>query len=772
MLCICTGMERFLRSSGKSPGKTKVVKKKRHREAWSRKETRALIQFCSLPCEGCWDPTVSEGWPGTKSSQFWSKAVKYVRQHGESTTLRTETAVRSHVNKYLNARYPECDGGRLAAEKAFCDPVPGCSTTPDPVSPDSFNLDLPRTPASPCSHSSLLGNPLSSTPMDFSTVSHSTLLESPIPTPMDFSTCTVSHSTLLGSPLSSTPMNSTTIPGRRNVATQTGEDEEEKVMSSTPIKGKNPMDMSFTPSSTYSTPGKKDVSWYPDSDHQSSSDDEAEDLCQIAEEECSLDGKRFIVFGEKLKELFENCRNPECGRPTLIKSTTKGSALSITQTCPKCPPRTWRSQPYDKRMARGNLLIPSAILFTGGSISKFIDFADALQLQVFSQKHFFNIQSHYAMPVVDEYYLYQQDLALDLCRGGPVDVIGDGRCDSPGHCAKYLSYTLMEETTGLILELVQVTETGTSQSMEKEGLDRCLTFLTDPEGQDIDVQCVTTDRHRGVGALMKKEYRDIDHQFDVFHVYKNVKKKLCGKAKLKDCAELTEWTKSICNHLWWCAKTCGGNAECLREKWTSIMNHTTNVHSWSGNQFFHACKHKQATQRQEETTTKWLKVDSPPHKALKAVVFEKALLRDMGQMTKYKHTGQLEVYHNVVLKYAPKRLQYPYPGMRARLQLSVIDHNENIGRTQAKTSRGDLRHRLDYSKRQKRFAIKTVYERKDYTFRQKLMEAVLQRRQDGEVRPMRRRLDLPANIAPVPRPDKAEALALHRSRFADRERHT
>ncbi|KAI8516309.1 hypothetical protein Bbelb_048900 [Branchiostoma belcheri] len=90
------------------------------------------------------------------------------------------SCVRSHVNNYLNVRYPECDGGSLAEEKAFRDPVPGCSTTPDPVSPmssssnipDSFNLVLPRTP-SPCS-----------------TVSHSTLLGSPIPTPMNVSTPT------------------------------------------------------------------------------------------------------------------------------------------------------------------------------------------------------------------------------------------------------------------------------------------------------------------------------------------------------------------------------------------------------------------------------------------------------------------------------------------------------------------------------------------------------------------------------------------------------
>ena len=41
-----------------------------------------------------------------------------------------------------------------------------------------------------------------------------------------------------------------------------------------------------------------------------------------------------------------------------------------------------------------------------------------------------------------------------------VDVYGDGRSDSPGHSAKYGTYTLMDEKTNLIIEfsVVQVTE--------------------------------------------------------------------------------------------------------------------------------------------------------------------------------------------------------------------------------------------------------------------------------------------------------------------------
>eukprot|EP00058_Branchiostoma_floridae_P002243 XP_002587731.1 hypothetical protein BRAFLDRAFT_94634 [Branchiostoma floridae] len=75
--------------------------------------------------------------------------------------------------------------------------------------------------------------------------------------------------------------------------------------------------------------------------------------------------------------------------------------------------------------------------------------------------------------------------------------------------------------------------------------------------------------------------------------------------------------------------------------------------------------------------------------------------------------------------------------------------------------------RLDWSKKQKRYAVKNVYEQKDYSFRQKLMADVLERAQNGEKTPIPRRPDLPKNIAPEPRPDKAQALAAHRSRFPD-----
>ncbi|KAL7381559.1 hypothetical protein ABVT39_007691, partial [Epinephelus coioides] len=55
-------------------------------------------------------------------------------------------------------------------------------------------------------------------------------------------------------------------------------------------------------------------------------------------------------------------------------------------------------------------------------------------------------------------------------------------------------------------------------------------------------------------------------------------------------------------------------------------------------------------------------------------------------MTHFKHTGSVEVYHNVMLKYLPKRLHFGYDTMVARTQLAILDNNYNVGREQAVTS--------------------------------------------------------------------------------------
>ena len=119
----------------------------------------------------------------------------------------------------------------------------------------------------------------------------------------------------------------------------------------------------------------------------------------------------------------------------------------------------------------------------------------------------------------------QQDAVIEFLRGNDLKLSGDGRCDSPGYNAKYCTYSLMDSATDLILDykLIQSSETGSSVAMEKEGLRRSLNYLLE---RNVSINTIATDRHKGVGALMKSEYPYISHQYDVWHMAKGVVKQL------------------------------------------------------------------------------------------------------------------------------------------------------------------------------------------------------------------------------------------------------
>ena len=137
----------------------------------------------------------------------------------------------------------------------------------------------------------------------------------------------------------------------------------------------------------------------------------------------------------------------------------------------------------------------------------------------------------------------------------------------------------MDSATDLILDykLIQSSETGSSV-VEKEGLRQSLNYLLE---QDVSVNTIATDRHRGMGAVMKTNYPYITCQYDVWHMAESVKQ-LIQKGKLKHCEWLLPWIQSISNHIWWAVQICNGDAQLLTEKWTSIIYHISNVHEWDG----------------------------------------------------------------------------------------------------------------------------------------------------------------------------------------------
>ena len=103
-------------------------------------------------------------------------------------------------------------------------------------------------------------------------------------------------------------------------------------------------------------------------------------------------------------------------------------------------------------------------------------------------------------------------------------MIGDGRCDSPGHNAKYLTYSMQDQESKEVasLNVVQVTEAGNSNNMELLGFKRALADIE----INATVKQVTTDRHSQVRKYMLNEEKDKVYQNDVWHVVKGLLKKL------------------------------------------------------------------------------------------------------------------------------------------------------------------------------------------------------------------------------------------------------
>ena len=73
------------------------------------------------------------------------------------------------------------------------------------------------------------------------------------------------------------------------------------------------------------------------------------------------------------------------------------------------------------------------------------------------------------------------------------------------------------------------------------------------------------------------------------------------------------------------------------------------LHTWASANVFLKCAHPQLSEEVRQNK-QWLKKGSPSHEAVKSVVLDKKLLKDVCKLSQFCHTGILEVYHSLLLK--------------------------------------------------------------------------------------------------------------------------
>lgn len=312
--------------------------------------------------------------------------------------------------------------------------------------------------------------------------------------------------------------------------------------------------------------------------------------------------------------------------------------------------RSWESQPIINNTPAGNILLSGAILFSGALPTLTIRVLGNMNCATIVPRTFYNHQKKFLTQAVSSVWLkHQTNITESLKKSKrPLIIGGDGRCDSPGHSAKFGSYTVMDlETKNIIdVELVQSNEVKSSYHMELEGLIRAINCIHD---EGLVINTLVTDRHTQISKWVRENLTESDHRYDVWHLAKSLRKKIEKVCKRKGCEIIAEWMKSIINHLYWCAiSTQSGDGNIIRAKWVSVANHMHNIH-YHDNEHFPECAHSLIYGRR-----KWLKPHTEASEKICAVISNTRFCNDVSKMSPHYQTSSLEAFHSVVNQFAPK----------------------------------------------------------------------------------------------------------------------
>ncbi|XP_056312320.1 uncharacterized protein LOC130223502 [Danio aesculapii] len=471
---------------------------------------------------------------------------------------------------------------------------------------------------------------------------------------------------------------------------------------------------------------------------------------------------KYIVFETCLRELFSTC--PICKSKCDTEQHRMGTYVAFSQICPKCMySRKWQSQPIVGSTPVGNILLSAATYFTGGSFIQLQKIFKAVHLNLFQYDTFRRHCRSFLEPaIIHMWKSEQQSIIAQLKEGGKTAIAGDMRADSPGHSAKFGTYTVMDMQSNTIvdLQLVQSNEVGGSYHMEKEGLKRCLDVL---ENNGLEVDYIVTDRHPQIQKYLRE--RKITQFYDVWHFEKGLFKKLIKLGKNKECGLVKKWQRSIRNHVYWCATSSTSGPEKVA-KWTSLINHLQNVHTHD-NALFPKCAHPL---RASKDPKKWFQPGSQALYKVERVLCNKRVLKDVAKLSHHYQTSSLEAFHSLILRFTPKNVVFPFMGMLCRLYLAVFHHNENANRKQATTATGQAMYKMVLPKSKRgEWTTRALKTEPTYKYVEELLKLVF------EVVIMdptpfvdeMKAIPIPKSLcAEYDRPTKEEAIAHHVSRFS------
>lgn len=196
-----------------------------------------------------------------------------------------------------------------------------------------------------------------------------------------------------------------------------------------------------------------------------------------------------------------------CGENVTVQHTMSGTVVIIQWNCSNGHADSWTSSEVltvksNQKVYVNNVQFCAAILLSGNNFQKFELLAKFLGLSSISESLYYRVQKLYCCSSIQNMWSNVKETTHGHFQSTGVTLAGDGRNDSPGYTARYCVYTLMEESTKVIvdLEVVDKRETGgKSAAIEKLALSRLLRRRKDV----ISIGHLVTDASTSIKALVR-----------------------------------------------------------------------------------------------------------------------------------------------------------------------------------------------------------------------------------------------------------------------------
>lgn len=504
-------------------------------------------------------------------------------------------------------------------------------------------------------------------------------------------------------------------------------------------------------------------------------DNDSDDDEMVEERSFALDNDHPIIcFKSKVRQLLNIVPPSNCSKCNVdlivCNETIIGSCLRLKWKCMYghlC--HEWSSQPLLRNSVNlGDLQLSSAIFLSGNNFEKIELLCSIFNLPMVSKSAHYRFQSSVIIPIVNK--AWESVVRHNRVRSSQNEriLLGDGRMDSPGFCAKYCTYVAMDYDTNDIISLEVIDKREVSLKsplMEKEGFVRTLDSL---ESDGINIKEVVTDAHTQIAKYMRESHPGKDHTFEIWHAAKNLGKRLSKVCDRKENKDARYWIKDIVKHFWYCVETSESHNEFVA-KWKGILHHVTGKHEWFlGEGYSNCCEHDDTATTDDKPI---LIPNSPPHQAIKKVIWDIKFIKSIVHLLKFRSTAVIENFNMLVLKYASKRIAYRYDAYKGRNQLAALDYQFHKNRPNLIKKTGDVVHKRKFNKNSNRWTIYPAKVKKEYTYIPEIMNEIVKSFDKNEsfISPLesnpRHPLLISPTIAPIPAPDTATLVSEQKSRF-------